>query len=95
MQVGCVTDAQNAPVAHCGTFSVGNLVLQVFCCEQEDADLSPDNEAWLKPKEQYVPALIPIAPAVESIRWPPEAVFTVNDLELLAARLRHGLPSRA
>jgi hypothetical protein len=27
-----------------GTFSVGNVLFQVFCCEQKDAVLSLDNE---------------------------------------------------
>jgi hypothetical protein len=95
VQAACLTDAQDDPVACCGTFSVGNVLFQVFCCQQKDAALSPDNEIWLKPKGPYVPALLQIAPAVEPIRWPPEVVFTVNGLKPLAERLRQGLPSRA
>lgn len=94
VQVACLTDAQDEPVAHCGTFSVGNVLFQVFCCEQKDAVLSPDNEVWLEPKGLYVPALLQIAPAVAALRWPPGVVFTVNDLERLAGRLRQGLASR-
>ena len=57
--------------------------------------LSPDNEIWLEPKGLYVPALLQIAPAVAAVRWPPEVVFTVDDLKPLARRLRQGLSSRA
>ena len=95
VQVACITDLQDNPAAHCGTFSVGNVLFQVFCCEQKDAALSPDNENWLEPKGLYAPALLQIAPAIAAIRWPPGAVFTVNDLTPLAGRLRQGLPSRA
>jgi hypothetical protein len=95
VQAACVTDAQADPVAHCGTFSVGNVLLQVFCCEQKDAVLSRDNEIWLEPKGLHVPALLQIAPSVAPVRWPPDVVFTVDDLKPLAGRLRQGLPSRA
>ena len=95
VQAACVTDARDDPVAHCGTFSVGNVLFQVFCCEQKDAVLSLDNEIWLEPKGLYVPALLQITPAVGSVRWPPEVAFTVDDLTPLAGRLRQGLPSRA
>ena len=94
VQAACLTDAQDAPVAHLGTFSVGNILFQVFCCEQKDAVLSWDNETWLDPKGLYVPALRQIAPAVATVRWPPEVLFTVNDLKPLTKRLRQGLPSR-
>jgi hypothetical protein len=67
----------------------------VFCCEQKDAALSPDNEIWLEPKGLYVPALLQIAPSAGAVRWPPDVVFTVDDLEPLAGCLRQGLPSRA
>ncbi|MGZ6791248.1 MAG: hypothetical protein ACXVGQ_15180 [Mycobacteriaceae bacterium] len=95
VQAACLTDAQDDPVAHCGTFSVGNVLFQVFCCEQKDAVLGLDNETWLEPKGLYVPALLQIAPGVAPIRWPPEVVFTVDDLKPLAGRLQQGLPSRA
>jgi hypothetical protein len=93
-QAACLTDAQDDPVAHCGTFSVGNVVFQVFCCEQEDAALSPDNETWLEPRDLYTLELLQIAPAAAPLRWPPEVVFTVDDLRPLAERLRQGLPAR-
>ena len=34
-------------------------------------------------------------PGVAPIRWPPEVVFTVDDLKPLAGRLQQGLLSRA
>jgi hypothetical protein len=79
------------PLAHCGTFSLGCLVFQVFCIEQEDVVQSPDHEAWLSAKGPYVPALMPIAPATSAFRWPPGTVFTVDALRPLAARLGAGL----
>ena len=75
--------------------SVGNVLFQVFCCEQKDAVLGLDNETWLEPKGLYVPALLQIAPGVAPIRWTPEVVFTVDDLKPLAGRLQQGLSSRA
>ena len=57
--------------------------------------LGLDNETWLEPEGLYVPALLQIAPGVAPIRWPPEVVFTVDDLKPLAGRLQQGLPSRA
>ena len=94
VRVACLYSDNRKPAAHCGTFSLGCLVFQVFCCEQEDATLSPDNEVWLAAKGLYVPALIPIAPAVASVLWPPDAVFAVADLKPLAERLSQGLPLR-
>ena len=95
VQAACLTDSQDNPVAHCGTFSVGNVLFQVFGCEQKDAVLGLDNETWLEPKGLYVPALLQIAPGVAPFRWPPEVVSTVDDLKPLAGRLQQGLSSRA
>ena len=47
VQAACLYDASREPCAQCVTFSVGCVLFQVFATEQEDADLSPDNEAWL------------------------------------------------
>jgi hypothetical protein len=87
-QVASLSDAEKKPVAHCGTFSVGNLVFQVFCCEQAAAVLSPVSEAWLQPKHPFASALVQIAPAIATVRWPPEAVFTVDTMRPLAGRLQ-------
>ncbi len=66
-------------------------VAAMFAAKQEDADLPPDTEAWLAPKDPYAPALLQIALAGSPIRWPPESVFGAGDREALAGRLRHGL----
>ena len=76
------------------TFSAGCVLFQVFATEQENADLSPDNEAWLAPKGLYTSALLQIAPSCSPVRWPPEVVFGVRDREALAGRLGQGLPLR-
>jgi hypothetical protein len=78
----------------CVTFSVGCVLFHVFATGQEDADLSPDTEAWLAPKGPYRAALLQIAPSSAPLRWPPRAVFTAADREALAGRLRQGLPAR-
>ena len=67
------------------TFPVGCVLFQVFATEQKDADLSPDNEAWLAPKGLYTSALLQIAPSCPPLRWP-EIVFGVGDREALAGR---------
>lgn len=95
VQAACIYGENKEPVAHCGTFSVGNVLFQVFTCEQKDAVLSSENEIWLEVKGLYVPALLPIAPTSASLHWPPEVVLGVGDLESLAGRLRQGLPLRA
>jgi hypothetical protein len=94
IQAGCLYHANRDPVAQCVTFSVGCVVFQVFATEQEDADLSPDNEAWLAPKGLYRSALLQIAPSCSPLRWPPAVVFGVGDREALAGRLGLGLPLR-
>jgi hypothetical protein len=76
------------------TFSVACVLFQVFAAEQEEADLAPDNEAWLAPKGLYSSALLQIAPSCSPHRWPPEIVFGVGDREALAGRLGQGLPLR-
>ncbi len=93
-QAACLYDASGEPVAQCVTFTVGCVLFQVFTTGQEDADLSPDIEAWLAPKAPYTSALLQIAPSSSPLRWPPEAVFGVEDREALAGRLRQGLAPR-
>ena len=58
MQAACLYDATREPAARCVTFSVGCVLFQVFATEQEDADLSPDNEAWLAPRGLYTSAFL-------------------------------------
>ncbi len=94
IQAACLYDADREPTAQCMTFSVGCVLFQVFATEQKDADLSPDNEAWLAPTGPYQAALLKIAPSSTPHRWPPQAVFSAGDREALAGRLRRGLPAR-
>jgi hypothetical protein len=94
VQVACLGDADGKPIAQCVTFSVGCVLFQVFACEQVDAVLSPDNEAWLAPSVPWAPALLRIAPSSSAIHWPPGVVFGAGDLTSLAGRLRQGLPSK-
>ena len=94
VQAACLYDADREPAAQCVTFSVGCVLFQVFATEQKDADLSPDNEAWLAPTGPYQAALLKIAPSSAPHRWPPRAVFSAGDREALAGRLRRGLPAR-
>lgn len=93
-QSACLYGADGEPDAECVTFSAGCVLFQVFATEQQDADLSPDIEAWLAPAGPYAKALAQIAPSSSAAHWPPEAVFGVNDLRELAGRLRQGLPTR-
>lgn len=95
LRAACLYDADGRPSAQCVTFSVGCVLFQVFCCEQQDAILSPDNEAWLAPAAPYAAALLQITPSSSALRWPPGTVFGVRDLDDLAARLRQGLPLKA
>lgn len=94
VQAATLYDAEREPTAQCVTFSVGCVLFQVFATEQKDADLSPDNVAWLAPAGPYQAALLQIAPSSTPHRWPPQAVFSAGDREALAGRLRRGLPAR-
>ena len=94
VQAACLYDASREPAAQCVTFSVGCVLFQVFATGQTDADLSPDNEAWLAPKGPYTSALLQIAPSCSPLRWPPGVVFGVGDREALAGPLGRGLPPR-
>ena len=94
VQAACLYHADREPTAQCVTFSIGCVLFQVFATEQKDADLSPDNEAWLAPTGPYQAALLRIAPSSTPHRWPPRAVFSAGDREALAGRLRRGLPGR-
>jgi hypothetical protein len=95
VQAACLYNASRDPAAQCVTFSVGCVLFQVFAAEQEDADLPPDNEAWLAPKGLYTSALLQIAPSYSPHRWPPGVVFGVGDREALAGRLGQGLLLRS
>jgi hypothetical protein len=94
VQTACLYGADGEPAAQCTTFSVGCVVFQVFATGQQDADVSPDTEAWLAPTGPYQAALLQIAPSSAQLRWPPQAVFSAGDREALAGRLRQGLPAR-
>jgi hypothetical protein len=95
VQAACLYADDGSPCATCVTFSAGRVLFQVFATEQEDANLSPDNETWLAPKDAYAQALVRIAPSSAAVRWPPEAVFGAGDLDELAGRLRQGLPAKS
>jgi hypothetical protein len=71
VQAASVYDDSGAAAAQCVTFSAGCVVFQVFATEQKDADLSPENEAWLAPAGQYAPALL--QPLAEAAGERPEA----------------------
>lgn len=90
-RAACLYDDKKQPAAHFGTFSVGCDVFQVFCCRQEDASLSPENEVFLAARGPYQSSLLQIAPSISSVHWPPENVFTVDALPVLAGRLQDGL----
>ncbi len=91
LQAALLTDPDSQPAAHCGTFSVGCVLFQVFCCERDKADLPAENEAWLTAKGPYRSSLLQVAPATAALRWPPAEVFTVDALPVVAGRLREGL----
>lgn len=59
---------------------------------QEDADLSPDTEAWLAPKGLYQAALLQIAPSSTSLRWPSRAVFSAGTGKPWLDRCARGFP---
>jgi hypothetical protein len=91
MKIGLLSDEDGKPAAHCGTFSVGCVLFQVFCCPQTDANHCSETEKWLAAHGPFRYSLLPIAPSFSVLRWPPAEVFTVDALPLVAGRLQHGL----
>lgn len=94
VQTACLYDTSREPAAQCTTFTVGCVLFQVFATKQEDANLTPDIDAWLAPNGPYAPALIRIAPSSTPVRWPSKAVLGPKDREALAGRLGRGLSLR-
>jgi hypothetical protein len=88
VQAGCMLDRAANPVAHFGTFSLGHVLFQVFCCEAHNSVLSHESETWLAPTEQFRSALIQIAPSSADVSWPPDAVFATDAVEIVGERLR-------
>ena len=81
VQAACIYKADHVPAAHCGTFSLGYVVFQVFCCEQVDVPHPPEIERWLETKGPYHSSLLSITPSSSAIRWPPTEVFEIDALE--------------
>jgi hypothetical protein len=94
VQAACIY-GNNGPAAQAITFTVGCVLFQVFAPRQQDASLTPGTEAWLAPEGALQLALLPIAPATSPLRWPPSAVCTASDRELVAGRLAAGLTRKA
>jgi hypothetical protein len=91
-QAACLFGVEHQPLATCGTFSVGNVIFQVFCCPQDQAEHPPEVEEWLAPKGLYKAALQQITHSSAPLNWPRESVFEADALSTLAGRLRQGLP---
>jgi hypothetical protein len=93
VQAGCLLDGAGDPVAHVGTFSLGHVLLQVFCCEAHNSARSYENEAWLAPAGQFRSALVQIAPSSTDVSWPPDAVFATDAVGLVGERIQAPPPS--
>ena len=76
------------PVAHVGTFSVGHVLFQVFCCEERNSALSSESETWLAPAGQFRSAFTLIAPSSVDITWPPHAVFATDAVPIVGERIQ-------
>jgi hypothetical protein len=87
-QAGCLISGSANPVAHVGTFSLGHVLFQVFCCEARNSALSRDNEAWLAPAGPFRSALVQIAPSSTSTSWPPDAVFATDAVQIVGERIQ-------
>lgn len=87
-QAGCLLDRAANPVAHVGTFSLGHVLFQVFCCAAHNSALSHESEEWLAPAGQFRSALIQIAPSSTNISWPPEAVFATDAVQIVGERIQ-------
>jgi hypothetical protein len=75
-------------VAHIGTFSIGHVLFQVFCCEQHNSELSPQSQAWLAPAAQFRSSLIEITTSSAEVRWPPDAVFATDAVQIASDRIQ-------
>lgn len=95
VQAGCLLDKAANPVAHVGTFSLGHVLFQVFCCETHNSALSPESEAWLAPAGQFQSALVQITPPSTEVSWPPDAVFATDAVQIVGERLQAPPPGFA
>jgi hypothetical protein len=86
-QSRCLLDSASDPVAHIGTFSLGHVLCQVFCCEQHNSDLCRQNQAWLAPAAQFESGLIEITTSSANVRWPPDAVFATDAVQIVGNRI--------
>jgi hypothetical protein len=94
VQAACLYGDDREPMAQVVLFSVGCALFQVFAPRQQDADLPADTETWLAPVGVFQLALLQIAPAGSATRWPPPAVCSAADRELVARRLTAGLAAK-
>jgi hypothetical protein len=88
VQAQCLLDGTAEPVAHVGTFSLGHVLFQVFCCEAHNAALSAESEAWLTPAAEFQSALMQITPSSTVVHWPPDAVFATDAVQIAGERLQ-------
>lgn len=87
-QAGCLLDGASDPVAHIGTFSIGHVLFQVFCCVQHKSELSLQSQAWLAPAAQFRSSLIEITTSSADVRWPPDAVFATDAVQIVGDRIQ-------
>ena len=87
-QAVCLIGTSGNPVAHVGTFSVGHVLFQVFCCEERNSALSSESETWLAPAGQFRSAFTLIAPSSVDITWPPHAVFATDAVPIVGERIQ-------
>jgi hypothetical protein len=86
-QAGCLFNEAGRPVAHVGTFSLGHVLFQVFCCQMRDWLLTPQSDAWLAPTGRFRSSLLPIALSANDVKWPPDAVFATDAVQIVGERI--------
>ena len=87
-QAMCLLDDDAKPVAHIGTFSIGHVLFQVFCCQQDHADLSPESQLWLAPSGPFAASLTEISRSSATLRWPASAVFSTDAVQVVGERIK-------
>jgi len=95
VQAGCLLDKAENPVAHIGTFSLGHVLFQVFCCEAHNSAPSSEADSWLAPVGHFRSALVQIAPPSTEVSWPPTAVFATDAVQIVGERLQAPPPGFA
>lgn len=90
MQSGSLLSDARDPIGHVGLFTVGYVLIQIFCTEPDVVDYSEERDGHFVPPGMEA-GLVSIWPPNRAVQWPTAPRFTGGALRILAERNRQGL----